>query len=870
MAITVLGKTFESEVERREYFREELSKKLPELKKMEGFPIGEDEDIIELSDPPYYTACPNPWLNDFVQKWEKNKSTMAENGLRSQINDVSTPYALDISEGKNNKYYRLHTYHTKVPHPAIMRYILHYTEPGDIIFDGFGGTGMTGVAAKECGKPDRETKHKIDTEFFSKYNKKPKWGERECIVSDLAPSATFISSNLNSNYNTAEVSKSLKNKVDDLYNELNWAYKTKDKNGALCEINYTVWSEVCSCPDCSYEFSLWKVSADTEKGRMKKKFNCPNCKRELTKKTCDFVISTKYDEALGETVQQKKYIPVLINYSTNRGRFYKEPDDKDIDIINRIKNYTIDSWYPVTPIMHKGEDWGDTWRAGVHTGVTHTHHFYTKRNLIFLSKLWNKLDNQEKFVATSILSRNLTKLNRYVLKPRSPLGEVNGPLSGTLYVSSEYVEQNPFDLIISKIPNFSWDNSGVVNSTNGAQSIPIANNQVDYIFTDPPFGSNIMYSELNFLWESWLSVFTNNEPEAIENSSQGKSTLDYQHLMSICFNEYFRILKPGKWMTVEFSNTSAAVWNGIQTAIQNAGFVVTNVSALDKKHGGIKSMTYTTSVKQDLIISCYKPSSSFDAKFRKNKNDQVSVWYFVEEHLNHLPIHIAKDNSTTAIIERSSKILFDRLVAFYVQKGLPVPIDASKFQKGLRERFIERDGMFFTNEQVQEYDRKKAEVPNFTQLSILVASEQDGVLWLQNFLKNEPKTYQDIQPEWLQALGGERKGDIIPELKTILEENFLKNDAGEWYVPDPDKEEDLEKLRNRRLLKQFEDYKEQAFKPKGKIKECRVEALRAGFKQSYQDKDFETIVRVGERIPENLLMEDEVLLQFYDIAAGKV
>lgn len=80
----------------------------------------------------------------------------------------------------------------------------------------------------------------------------------------------------------------------------------------------------------------------------------------------------------------------------------------------------------------------------------------------------------------------------------------------------------------------------------------------------------------------------------------------------------------------------------------------------------------------------------------------------------------------------------------------------------------------------------------------------------------------------------------------------------------------MEKLRKRRLLKQFVEYKEQAFKPKGKIKECRVEALRAGFKECYQDKDFETIVRVGDRIPNNLLMEDEVLLQFYDIAANKV
>jgi hypothetical protein len=99
-------------------------------------------------------------------------------------------------------------------------------------------------------------------------------------------------------------------------------------------------------------------------------------------------------------------------------------------------------------------------------------------------------------------------------------------------------------------------------------------------------------------------------------------------------------------------------------------------------------------------------------------------------------------------------------------------------------------------------------------------------------LENRPMPYQKIQPEWLKASGGLRSGDIIPVFRTILEENVLKNEEDEWYVVDPNKEEDLEKLRNCRILKQFEEYKEQAFKPKGKIKESRVEALRAGFKQS--------------------------------------
>ena len=320
-----------------------------------------------------------------------------------------------------------------------------------------------------------------------------------------------------------------------------------------------------------------------------------------------------------------------------------------------------------------------------------------------------------------------------------------------------------------------------------------------------------------------------------------------------------------------FSNTKAEVWNSINTAIQNSGFIVANVASLDKKKGSFKAVTSPTAVNQDLVISCYKPSSEFDEKFKQHHSSDVGVWDFVEEHLHHLPVHLVIENSTTAIVERSPKILFDRLIAFYVQKGLPVPIDAGKFQQGLRERFIERDGMFFTNEQVQEYDKKKAENPEFIQLSILVSSEQDGVLWLKNLLTDKSLTYQDIQPLWMQALAGVRKGDVIPELATILEENFLKDTAGKWYAPDSENEADLEKLRTKRLLRQFDTYKEEALKPKTKkIKEVRVEALRSGFKQCYQGKDFKSIVIIGDKIPNNLLMEDEVLLQFYDIASSRV
>ena len=146
--VDCLGMTFPSDDERRKYYLEKLAEKLkdPEFRKIEGFPIGEDVDILALSDPPYYTACPNPWLADFV-KFYGRPYNPKEKYHRE-------PFAADVSEGKNHPIYNAHSYHTKVPHRAIMRYILHYTEPGDLVFDGFAGTGMTGVAAHLCGNPE--------------------------------------------------------------------------------------------------------------------------------------------------------------------------------------------------------------------------------------------------------------------------------------------------------------------------------------------------------------------------------------------------------------------------------------------------------------------------------------------------------------------------------------------------------------------------------------------------------------------------------------------------------------------------------------------------------------------------------------------
>ncbi len=874
--VTCLGLEFENDEARRSYFREELRKKLPELRKIEGFPIGEDDDIINLSDPPYYTACPNPWLNMLINQWNEQKEKLVKEGKRKENFEVKEPYANDVTEGKNNPVYTAHTYHTKVPHPAIMRYILHYTQPGDVVFDGFAGTGMTGVAAQACGHPTSEQRTKIEQEWKSLYGFKPNWGERHAICGDLSPYASMISYNYNTPVNETLLKLEVKRIFKEVKEECKWMYTTMHE-GKPALINYVVWSDVCTCGNCGQEFVYWDAALDRTGKCIKDVFECPHCKSEQNKKTMSKAFETKYDDALKEPLPSPKSVPVIIVYTTDDGKRYERaPIDFDFKVLEKIEETKCNTFYPVMRMPEGGE----TRRNDKH-GITHIHQFYTKRNLIALSCFYDKINksklcNKARFIFTGMINRS-TKMNRVHISNYfyGGGGWNAGHLKGTLYVPNAPVETSILEQVEDKLNGFikaipmlpkHYGNGLYVSS---AERTTIKDNIIDYIFVDPPFGANISYSELNTLPEAWLKVITNNDSEAIENPSQGKSIVFYLNEMQKCFAEFYRILKPGKWMTVEFSNTSAAVWNSIQTAITKAGFIIANVSALNKGQGGMRSITTTTAVKQDLAISCYKPSDSVVRKVESDSDN--SVWNLVDEHLEHINRFSGKDSKSYFISERDPRIIYDRIISYYVQRGYPVPIDAKEFQDGLRDRYLEIDGMIFSADQASEYQKKKIVATEFVPMGILVSDEANGIQWLKNFLKDVPKTYQEIQPEWMQAVKAVKMESKLPELKIFLEENFIEDSDGKWRIADPEKQADLDKLYIKNLMKEFNIYVEAVNKPKAKpIKQVRIEAVRAGFKDCYKKKDFATIIKVGDKIPQNLLQEDEQLLRYYDVATRHV
>lgn len=354
-------------------------------------------------------------------------------------------------------------------------------------------------------------------------------------------------------------------------------------------------------------------------------------------------------------------------------------------------------------------------------------------------------------------------------------------------------------------------------------------------------------------------------------------------------------------MSVEFHNSQNAVWTSIQESLGHAGFVIADVRILDKKQGTFKQVTTAGAVKQDLVISCYKPNGGLEDRFRLAAGTEEGVWDFIRTHLKQLPVFVPTDGQAEVIAERQNYLLFDRMVAFHVQRGVTVPLSAAEFYVSLAQRFPERDGMYFLPDQVAEYDKKRMTVGGVLQIQLIVTDESSAIQWLKQQLSTKPQTFQEIHPQFLKEIGGWQKHEKPLELSDLLEQNFLcyngegnvpgqihacltanqkdlrnlPNDdlvlrtkaKDRWYVPDPNRASDLEKLRERALLREFEEYREAKQR---RLKVFRLEAVRAGFKKAWQERDYATIIAVAGRIPDDVLQEDPKLLMWYDQALTRM
>ncbi|MBK1699958.1 DNA methyltransferase [Thiococcus pfennigii] len=907
--VECLGMTFESDDARRGHFLGLLREKLqdPEFRKTPGFPNGSDDAILRMSDPPYYTACPNPFLEDFVRVYGK--------GYDPSERYEREPFAVDVSVGKTDQLYKAHGYHTKVPHLAIVPSVLHYTRPGDVVLDGFCGSGMTGLAAQWCGTAPASYRQWVDAEWKASGHVKPEWGGRRVILNDLGPAASFIASGYNLPFDVSRFEREAQRVLGELEDELGWMYECVHTDGKTKgRINFTVWSEVFSCPQCAGEVNFLEEALDEDTKKTRSEFPCPHCGVELNKDRLERSFETRLDPITGEAWKRIELRAVRINYNVGATTHERPITDADRAVLDRIDGLPYPAEvpraaFPIADMYH-----GSRLEP---KGFSRAHHLFLPRAAHALAALWRKAhaigDPGTRRMVVWFVEQAIWGMSVLARYAPTHYSQVNQYLNGVYYVGSQIVDVSPWYILYdeakrtSKLPRLvksftpmpAIPGSAMVQ-TGDCASIPIPSKSIDYIFTDPPFGENIYYADLNFLVEAWHGVMTATANEAIVDQAKKKGVHEYQELMRRCFEEYHRVLKPGRWMTVVFSNSSNGIWRAIQEAMGTAGFVVADVRTLDKKQGSYRQVT-SSAVKQDLVISAYKPTEALTHRFELGHSTAEGAWAFVKEHLGNVPIFVGRASEGDVVAERTAQMLLDRMTAFHVQRRLSVPLSGPEFLQGLAQRFPERDGMYFLPDQVADYDRKRTSISELRQLSLFVNDEASAIQWVRQQLHDKPQTFQDLTPQYMREVQAWAKHEETVELKTILEQSFLHYDGrgpvpsqihrylstnykdlrnlakddprlvekarDRWYVPDPSKQAEREVIREKSLLREFEEYKTSKQR---KLKVFRTEAVRAGFKACWQERAYDTIIKVAEKLPEAVLQEDEKLLMYYDNALTRL
>lgn len=448
------------------------------------------------------------------------------------------PFASDVAEDKHDLIYNIHSYHTKVPPKAIKNYIEHYTAPGDLVLDSFCGTGMTGVAAQTCDDKGQGE------------------SQRHALLFDLSSIATFVAGNYNTPITDSDLTE-IERELKRIKKECTHLYRTmhiqhgKTVNDILGkpiwgEINYTVWSDVFICPSCSHELVYYDVAVDAKTNKTMKEFVCPHCGLKLTKAKCERAVEYTIDPINRKSMSVTKSVPVLINYSVGKSRFSKRPDEYDVQILGGIK-VDYDKLPNRSTVFVEGDKTPEMFRGN----IKYIWQVYRQRTLcVILSFLCDmQLSSKSMFLLTSALPK-LTILNRFM--PEHGSRALVGPMAGTFYLPAMSVENNvihQLEFQYKKLQNLRFKSVDTITSLQSATNLPqVPDNTIDYIFVDPPFGANIMYSELNCLSESWLGVLTNNSQEAIMNTTQKKGLPEYQELMTRSFEELYRVLKPNRWI----------------------------------------------------------------------------------------------------------------------------------------------------------------------------------------------------------------------------------------------------------------------------------------------------------------------------------
>lgn len=660
--------------------------------------------------------------------------------------EVSKPLAKNIKAAKNTVVYGAHSYHTKVPPEGIIPYIKHFTKPGDVVLDPFSGSGMTGVAGLLLDRESREEARKF-------------------ILNDLGPAAIHISYNHNTYCDPVELRNafnellvSCEKKIRRLYRtwepldtspakveilkllskaDLKKAQKTKLLDGSVrldlkikntnislieADVNSTIWSESYVCSGsfkgnvCGNELTVWDNGFDQVKGTAKAEITCTKCRTKHSRASFGraiesvpvFVEIEFHDPSSGKIIRRKR--PIF---------------EFERSTILARKKSNIEQWYPTDAIAATREMMT---MGPAKLGVKTVADFYTARNLEACAILWSeiaKISNERlrrvlAFAATNTFW-HATRMRRFNAKGGSR------PLTGTLYIPQISIECNVLEVYSKKIQMLekyynhvgkSSSKREVHFSLGSATDLPIKGSSVDYIFTDPPFGGNIFYSDCSVIWEAWLGAFTNEKQEMHFNRVRkpkdgGKTVGDYEKLMLDGYKEMFRVLKPGRWASIVFNNSDDRVLEMFRGTAEAAGFEIGEVAFFDKVQKSFKGYLGRDGKQRvtncDIILNLRKPSLAVSPSKPKVREAISDNWIQrkIDEYLTALPKRLKVSGSAYSAEHRTLPFIHNALMkAVFSEDQSFGGFSLQRIEAILQKSFSEVEGLWYTPKQYKSLDRQ--------------------------------------------------------------------------------------------------------------------------------------------------------------------
>ncbi len=744
----------------------------------------------------YYTSGPNPNLRRFVEEHAKPYDPATDEYKVK-------PFDQPITTTKATAIYNMHTYWSKKPHDAIRQYIRHYTQPGDLVLDSFCGSGGTALAALMEG--------------------------RAAIAIDLSPAATFIAKNYCTPVDVDELQRAFEELQRKVKPEMDWLYETRcDRCDGRATTAYTVYSYVFQCPRCLEKVALFdcpEVQSQTAAGKPKTIRICPSCQ------------ARGHQEEIKTSGLRFDPVPVLVSYLCDEGckpqrgeRRHNDPDPKkhayfqkyDLGKIAEIERKTIPYWYPPHRMMNVESDtepWGDKWRAGTSNFRT-VAELFTRRNLWALALLWenitglnieNELLRDQLRLAFSGTVLNVSRM----LKQSEQWG---GALQmGTFYmpqISRESPVRIGFDYKyrdvlrgLSSLVEQIVSSDVIISAQSATDSTELPSDIVDYVFTDPPYAGSVQYGELNFIWEAWLGFDTHwHNQEIIVNETRGKTDIDWAELMRQAMEECYRVLKPGRWISLCYHDTSEGTWQLVQDIMTEVGFIPEqseNALFIDTGQKSYNQLMAEKVTKRDLVINFRKPRPG-------ELSGQASFFDLADAVSFQEAAHLVLVEALTAHPGSPADRLYDELVSRLVRRGQferhdfdellhsvaePVrePRMANLFEK-------EQPNLFGTHEIVRWYLKATADALDESEANKEAAAAQKLEAFMLSILPSpKPSSFRPGEGAGGEEGEGVHYSDLFEQylpvkdkprrlLQDWLPEFFYKTSEGTWRPPASEEE----------------------------------------------------------------------------------